>query len=92
MENVLKKIISKKKERIEIFKKKQSQSQIFENIKNINNFIDFKDKINFFSCVVDRKVTLQMANFSDWRDLINGLFLYNHRLIHFLNYLIDECI
>ena len=45
MENVLKKIINKKKERIKIYKKEYSESKIFEDIKNINNFINFKDEI-----------------------------------------------
>ena len=45
MENVLKEIINKKKERIKIHKDETSQSTIFENIKKINNFINFKDKI-----------------------------------------------
>ena len=45
MENVLKKIINKKKERIKIYKKEYSESKIFDDIKNINNFINFKDEI-----------------------------------------------
>ena len=45
MENVLKKIINKKKERIKIYKKEHSENKLFEDIKNINNFIDFKNKI-----------------------------------------------
>ena len=45
MESVLKKIINKKKERIKIYKKEHSENKIFDDIKNINNFIDFKDKI-----------------------------------------------
>ena len=45
MENVLKKIINKKKERIKIYKKEFSENKLFEDIKNLNNFIDFKDKI-----------------------------------------------
>ena len=45
MESVLKKIIDKKKERIIIYKKVNSENKILENIKNINNFIDFKNKI-----------------------------------------------
>jgi len=45
MENVLKKIINKKKERIKIYKKEYPENKLFEDIKNINNFIDFKDKI-----------------------------------------------
>ena len=45
MENVLKKIISKKKERIIDLKKNYSINKILDNIKNIDNFIDFKSKI-----------------------------------------------
>ena len=45
MEDVLKKIINKKKEKIKIYKKKYSENKIFENIKNVSNFINFKDKI-----------------------------------------------
>ena len=45
MENVLKEIINKKKEKIKIYKKKHSENKLFEDIKNISNFIDFKDKI-----------------------------------------------
>jgi len=45
MENVLREIINKKKERIKIYKKKHSENKLFEDIKNISNFIDFKDKI-----------------------------------------------
>ena len=45
MENILKKIIDKKKEKIKIYKKKYSEDKLFKDIKNINNFISFKDKI-----------------------------------------------
>ena len=45
MENILKKIIERKKEKIISFKKNYSINNILENIKNINNFIDFKSKI-----------------------------------------------
>ena len=45
MENVLKKIINKKKEKIKIYKREHSESKLFEDIKNINNFDDFKGKI-----------------------------------------------
>ena len=45
MENVLKKIIDTKREKIKIYKKKHPENKLFEDIKNINNFIDFKDKI-----------------------------------------------
>ena len=45
MENILKKIINKKRERIKIYKKERSESKLFEDIKHINTFVDFKDKI-----------------------------------------------
>jgi len=45
MENILKKIVERKKEKILGFKKNYSINNILENIKNINNFIDFKSKI-----------------------------------------------
>ena len=45
MKNILQKIINKKKERVKNYKKKISENKILEDIKNINNFIDFKDKI-----------------------------------------------
>ena len=45
MENILKKIVERKKEKIISFKKNYSINNILENIKNIKNFIDFKSKI-----------------------------------------------
>jgi len=45
MKNVLKKIIDCKKEKIKIHKKKIPEGRIFEDIKNIDNFINFKDII-----------------------------------------------
>ena len=45
MENILKKIISKKKEKIVNFKKEYSENKILENIKEMTNFVDFKDSI-----------------------------------------------
>jgi len=46
MENVLKKIIDKKKERIKVYKKRYSEKELVNNIKNIKNFINFKEEIN----------------------------------------------
>ena len=46
MKNTLKEIINKKKERIKAYKKKYSENKLFEDIKNIKNFINFKEKIN----------------------------------------------
>jgi len=45
MENVLKKIINKKKEKIKIYKNIYTENKLFSDIKNISNFVDFKDKI-----------------------------------------------
>ena len=45
MENVLKKIIRKKRKRIKIYKKEHNENKLYEDIKNINNFTDFKDEI-----------------------------------------------
>ena len=45
MENVLKKIIEKKIERIKNFKKKYTENELLKNIENLNNFYDFKSKI-----------------------------------------------
>ena len=42
MENVLKKIINKKKERILDFKKNISEDQLLNNIKKVKGFLDFK--------------------------------------------------
>ena len=45
MENVLKKIIEKKKEKIKIYKDQYTQDIIFKDIKSSKNYIDFKDEI-----------------------------------------------
>ena len=45
MDNVLKKIILKKKERIQIYKKNNPINQILNNIKNVKNFINFRNEI-----------------------------------------------
>ena len=45
MPNILQNIIDKKRERIKIYKKEYPISKIYENIKNINNFTNFKNKI-----------------------------------------------
>ena len=45
MENVLKKIVDKKKEKIEIYKKTYHENKLIGDIKNIKNFVNFKDKI-----------------------------------------------
>jgi len=45
MENVLKKIIEKKKEKIIKYKKEININNILENIKNINNFVNFQNKM-----------------------------------------------
>ena len=45
MENILKEIIDKKRERIKIYKNIYDENKLLESIKNTNNFINFKDKI-----------------------------------------------
>ena len=45
MENILKKIISKKREKIKNFKKNYTTNKLLDNIKNINNFVDFKNEL-----------------------------------------------
>ena len=45
MENVLKKIISKKKEKLKNYKKIYSTTQLLNNVKSISNFINFKKEI-----------------------------------------------
>ena len=49
MSDILKKIINYKKEEIKIYKNKNSESKLFEKIKNAKNFINFKDKINLIN-------------------------------------------
>ncbi len=43
MENILKKIITKKKEKIKIYKNELSENNLLNNIKKINNFLNFKN-------------------------------------------------
>jgi len=45
MINVLKNIIDKKREKVKIYKKEYSENKIFENIKKIKNFTNFKDRL-----------------------------------------------
>ena len=45
MENVLKKIIDKKKEKVETYKKTYQENKLIKNINDIKNFVNFKDKI-----------------------------------------------
>tara|TARA_Y100000590_G_scaffold453377_1_gene598322 strand:+ start:1067 stop:1870 length:804 start_codon:yes stop_codon:yes gene_type:complete len=45
MKNILNKILENKKKRINIYKKENPENKIINNIKNVKNFIDFKDKL-----------------------------------------------
>lgn len=45
MKNILNKILTKKKDRIQKYKKRYPINNILESIKNINNFVNFKQKI-----------------------------------------------
>ena len=44
MTNILKDIINKKKERILNYKKNYSTNRLLDDIKNVNNYINFKNK------------------------------------------------
>ena len=56
MENILKKIISKKKEKIQNYKKLYSTNQLLKNIENITNFSNFKKTIEKRS--LERKISI----------------------------------
>ena len=56
MENVLKKIVDKKKKKIEIYKKTYLENKLIEDIKNIKNFVNFKDKIKKRN--VEKKISI----------------------------------
>ncbi len=56
MENVLKKIIEKKKEKLSIYKKQHQINDILNNIKNIKNFVNFQEKI--LKRTLDRKISI----------------------------------
>jgi indole-3-glycerol phosphate synthase len=45
MENILKKIIDKKKEKIKIYKNKLPENEVLNNIKETNNFLNFKSEL-----------------------------------------------
>ena len=60
MENILKKIITKKKERIVNYKKSISEAHLLNNIKEVKGFIDFKNikktisGTRYHSLIIDR--------------------------------------
>ena len=56
MKNVLKNILNKKKEKILSYKKNFSETSLLKNIKQINNFINFKDKLNKFN--LEKKISV----------------------------------
>ena len=56
MENVLSQIISKKSEKIKIFKKERPENRLLEDIENINNFVDFKNEITRRS--LEKKISI----------------------------------
>jgi len=56
MENILNKIITKKKEKIIDYKKKYSMNNLLDNIKNINTFVDFISKIKKRS--IEKKISI----------------------------------
>ena len=60
MTNILKEIINKKKERILNYKKNYSTNRLLDDIKNVNNYINFKNKI--------RKRNLEKKNINNSRN------------------------
>jgi len=76
MQNTLKKIIGKKKERIEEYKKKYSNEQIFKNIKNIKNFEDFRDKLKKRDTIGELSIIAEIKKASPSAGLIMKNF--NH--------------
>tara|TARA_B100000029_G_scaffold482443_1_gene532470 strand:+ start:554 stop:1357 length:804 start_codon:yes stop_codon:yes gene_type:complete len=56
MENLLKKIINKKKERVSCYKKKIPISRLLVDIKNINNYVDFKNELKKRN--IDKKISI----------------------------------
>ena len=97
MENVLKKIIGKKKEKIIISKKKYPESELLENIKNINNFIDFKDKIKERNSVKKISIIAEIKKASpsagiiiDDYDPVNIAQIYNDNKATCLSVLTEE--
>ena len=76
MQNTLKKIIDKKKERIEEYKKKYSNEQIFKNIKNIKNFEDFRDKLKKRDTIGELSIIAEIKKASPSAGLIMKNF--NH--------------
>jgi indole-3-glycerol phosphate synthase len=64
MTNILKKIIEKKVDRVKGYKKKYSTSEIFQNIKNNNNYINFKDKLKKRDTVGDLSIIAEIKKAS----------------------------
>jgi len=56
MDNFLKKIIDIKKQKVKIYKNKYNENRLFDDIKNTENFIDFKTKIKKRS--LERKISI----------------------------------
>jgi len=97
MENVLKNIILKKKERIKEYKKNYSNSQIFEAIKNNKTFINFKEKlkkrdiVSKLSIIAEIKQASPSAGiFVKKFDHLNIAKLYVESGVPFLSVLTEE--
>ena len=56
MENIFREIINKKKEKILNYKKNYSTNRLLDDIKNVNNFINFKSKIKKRD--LDKKISI----------------------------------
>ena len=97
MDNILKKIIDKKKEKIRDYKKKYSINKILETIKNINNFIDFKESLKIRDLKKDISIIAEIKQASPSAGVLRKKFnyldiakLYIDGGAHFLSILTEE--
>ena len=97
MENVLKKIIDKKRENIKLYKKKYNENILLKNINETNNYVNFKEKI--IKRNLSKKITLitEIKKASPSAGLILKSFnpvdiakIYIENGSHFLSVLTEE--
>ena len=97
MEDILNKIISKKKERIKIYKKQYSESKILENIKKTKNLVNFKKNIklrnseNKISIIAEiKKASPSAGEIVKNYDPVNIAKIYVNKGASFLSVLSEE--
>jgi len=97
MDNILEKIINKKKEKIKIYKKKITENQLIKDIKNINNFFNFHDKIKLRNSEKKISIIAEIKKASPSAGIIIENFdpkniakIYQHNGASFLSVLTEE--